>query len=489
MKVESIVLFVALLMTIASGASPNFLSNTLGSNMVLQRSPVSAQVWGWTQKGAITTLKWGRLTLVSTADNNGWWLISLPPTPASGPHKLSFTSTVGDSKVLENVMFGDVFFCSGQSNMEMAIRGAFNATAEVALADKYPNIRLFTAEKDTSDTPINQLKKARQPWVQASSKTVAPANVNDAWSYTSAACWFFGRNVFENTKVPTGLVISSWGGTIIEAWMSPDALSKCPKPMENTLVEDPNPNRPNVLWNSMIVPFLNMRVSGFAWYQGESNVGHNNFYRCAFPSMIKDWRKKFSSSPDTPFYFVQLSTWLPGQPEYNIPDMRLAQTAALSLPNVGMAVACDLGDADSPFGNIHPRNKQEVGRRLALNALAIQYKRPVIYRGPTATNVTVVQEANGMRIDVVLDPKTLKSPIELRSPPSCPNPAYCGSPAEVQGSDGKWLPAQISIGANKVTFKTGKMQVKGVRYAYSDWPMNTIYNKEGLPMPPFIFSL
>jgi len=245
----------------------------------------------------------------------------------------------------------------------------------------------------------------------------------------------------------------------------------------------------------MITPLLPMRVSGAIWYQGESNVGQDAYYSCAFPAMINDWRNSWGySSSQFPFFFVQLAPWFPS--DVNLPLMRLCQTSALALPGVGMAVAADLGDALSPVNNIHPRNKQEVGRRLALAAFAIAYKEKVNYMGPTATYATVVASSPIAVVEVYFKEESIGSGLMLKQTPVCPpqvDRTLCGVTFEVQSSNFTWEPATPSISSRKtlllsVVLGSGYVPI-AVRSIYWPWPLVTLYNMDNLPSPSFYLSL
>eukprot|EP01122_Echinamoeba_exundans_P010588 TRINITY_DN3993_c0_g1_i1.p1 TRINITY_DN3993_c0_g1~~TRINITY_DN3993_c0_g1_i1.p1 ORF type:complete len:315 (+),score=31.81 TRINITY_DN3993_c0_g1_i1:74-946(+) len=270
--------------------------------------------------------------------------------------------------------------------MEMTLFGAFNSTAEISEAANYPFIRLFTVgQQFIAHSPLSNLAGIEQPWSVAGPSAVSNGQ---PWSFFSATCWFFGRQLFNELQVPIGLVSSNWGGTIVQAWSSDDAIRSCQipgvAPVGSGNVGDANPNQNSVLWNAMIHPLLPMRLKGAIWYQGESNVGiaSNLAYVCQFPAMIQDWRKKMNSD-DFHFYFVQLAPFWSSDHAV-LAQMRLAQMAALSLPYVGMGTAFDLGDANSTLGVIHPRNKQTVGLRLARAALNMSFGKPISWLGPYA---------------------------------------------------------------------------------------------------------
>jgi sialate O-acetylesterase len=377
--------------------------------------------------------------------------------------------------------------CSGQSNMQMTVDSVYNASAEVAAAANYPNVRLFTVGQSTvSDKPLDEFATIEQLWSVASPDSVGGGN----WSYFSAACWFFGKNLYDNLQIPIGLISSNWGGTIIQTWMSPDALAKCPGASEirrekKTTGVGADPNHPSLLYNAMISPLLNMRVRGATWYQGEANVGDPRGYICLFPNMIEDWRVKWGlRSEEFSFYFVQLAAYIAGNPGVLLAQTRLAQTVALQLPYVGFATAFDLGDISSPFGDIHPRDKQDIGQRMALSALGITFHHKIIYKGPTIRTFTT---ENGKAI-IHFHPDSIGLGLVLKSV-KCPTDQSSCAGFEVQfGSDEHWDPAIASLRGNNVILTPhdpSNDTIIGVRYGYAQWPLAILYNKDGFPAPPF----
>jgi len=322
---------------------------------------------------------------------------------------------------------------------------------------------------------------------------------------------FYGKDLYDQYQIPIGLVSSNWGGTYIQAWSSPDALSKCgqlPQPiyeeveiLQKEVLSDKlvnrygaNPNQLSVLWNAMIVPLLPMRISGAIWYQGEANVGASQFYACAFPAMISDWRTKWGlTASQFSFFFAQLAPYTQSGPTNPIlSELRQAQLAALTLPNVGMACTADLGDSTSPFGIIHPRDKEDVGKRMVLAARAITYGENVQFTGPTFLSMQVAQNSPVAIVQINFVPSSLGTGLALRQN-DCPSQitvSFCGW-AAIEGSDGNWYNATIALSSNSVLFSANlpaSVTVTGSSYLYNDWPVATIFNLQGLPAPPFISS-
>uniref|UniRef100_A0A6B2L341 Sialate O-acetylesterase domain-containing protein n=1 Tax=Arcella intermedia TaxID=1963864 RepID=A0A6B2L341_9EUKA len=465
---------------ISSISAANFLSNALGSHMVLQRAPQRAHLWGWTTAGATVSVLFNGQTYTSTADSTGQWSSYLPATPAGGPYTIKISSSAGQSALLEDVLFGDVYVCGGQSNMQMTVHSVFNATAEIAAANDYPNIRVFTVGQGTfSAAPLQEFATVSQPWTPASASSIG---VGD-WSEFSATCWFFGKYLYDDLQVPLGLFSSNWGGTPVEAWSSPDALAKCPVKESEQLG---GPGDKSQLWNAMIVPILQMSISGATWYQGEANAGDPNLYACTFPEMIRDWRAKWggSTSSTFPFYFVQLAPWL--NTDNQLESLtRLAQLYALALPEVGVATAMDWGDPSSPYNNIHPRFKQIVGWRLHLAARGIGYKENVQYKGPEAVAWKVLPGEQYVQVDFVNSDAGLvfvQKGCDVGVPIE-----QCGW-WDIQTESG-WTNSSAAISGRSVIVSLPKAATKitGVRYAWANYPVATLYNKEGLPAIPFYF--
>lgn len=277
--------------------------------MVLQRDRTTI-LWGFAEPGTqVFVSVTGRGVIVklgpSAADGDSVWRVTLPSFSASRTAEDSFSITAYSnlaSQTIDDVLWGDVHLCGGQSNMQFTVHSAVNSTEEIKRADAYPLIRLFTVgQSSQSDVPLPELNTTEQLWSVASATSVGAGD----WSEFSAVCWFTYRNVFNALAyagdiVPQGLVSNNWGGTPIEHWSSPDALAKCIT-LKN--VTD------SVLWNAMIHPYTvgPMSFKTAIWYQGESNVGEAAYYACQFPAMIVDWRAKLPGL--NTFGFVQIAGW------------------------------------------------------------------------------------------------------------------------------------------------------------------------------------
>jgi len=303
----------------------------------------------------------------------------------------------------------------------------------------------------------------------------------------------FGRDLFLalSSEIPIGLVDSNWGGTYIEAWSSPDALEKCNGHSSKEDFHKDDPNRPSVLYNGMIYPLLNLAITGAAWYQGEANAGNPKGYAFRFPAMISDWRQKFvNSKSQFPFYFVQLAAYPEGGGAF--PAIRNAQTEALKLQNVGMATAIDLGDPQSPVGSIHPRNKQEVGRRLSLAALNIGYNKSIISTGPTPYIMSSHSTPKGALVTYTVSISFIPSTavnLTFRGTEECSKCCDFSRGFEFSFSDNTWKPATAAtIQKNTVTptiTVPNSLNLKAMRFGWQDYPQCGLYNNVNLATPPF----
>jgi len=644
-KLKSILIIALFLFSSLLVQSKILLPSVFSDNMVLQQK-TNAALWGKATAGKAVkiTVSWNKINYGAIADASGNWKIKVATPGYGGPY--SITISDGELLVLNNVLIGDVWICSGQSNMEMPLAGwgkILNSEKEIAEA-KYPNIRLLQADHITSNFPINDAKVANGGWQECSPKYVAEF---------SSTAYFFAREVYEKTKIPIGLIHTSWGGTIAEAWTSAESLKKMAdfsaavdkiqksaknpstgsyeeklqtwvkmtsekdsgyqageakwalvetanwksmtlptlwedaalknfdgivwftkkvnipenwktngarlnlgtiddndityvngvkvgetvgynvgrtyaipanllKTGENTVTvrvfdsgggggiygdakdlsftnntaekislagdwkykvgvdfknveakpyEENGPNRPTVLYNAMIHPYLQFSIKGAIWYQGESNADRAYQYRELFPTMIKDWRQKWGQG-DFPFYFVQLANFMQidHEPvESAWAELREAQQKTLVLPNTGMATIIDIGDAK----DIHPKNKQEVGRRLALIALAKTYGQKINYSGPVYQSNKV--EGKQIRLTFGNTENGLKA---------ADGATLTGF--AIAGADKKFYWAKASIQGNQVIVSSDQVaNPVAVRYAWGNNPVCNLVSNDGLPASPF----
>ncbi|MEP7258484.1 MAG: sialate O-acetylesterase, partial [Flavitalea sp.] len=357
------------------------LPHLFGSNMVLQRNkPIT--VWGWASPGEKITVQFNKQVKKTKTAKDGSWKLELDQEAAGGPYQL-----IAKGKniiTLDNVLVGEVWICSGQSNMEWPVKLTDSAEREMKAAD-YSQIRHIKIPHVMETSPVKDFKEGE--W-----EATTPATVGNF----TAVGYYFARKLYNELHVPIGLINSSWGGTMVETWISKDALEKTEEFKdifkEATFQEvevaaakrsekvDPN-NYPSLLFNGMINPLIPFSIRGAIWYQGETNAGRAFQYRKSFPLMIQDWRTRFKQG-DFPFYFVQLASFNSdnGTTEKGSAwaELREAQTATLTFPNTGMAVTMDIGQSK----DIHPRNKQDVGARLAAIALNDLYDKKMEKSGP-----------------------------------------------------------------------------------------------------------
>uniref|UniRef100_A0A8C5JHU8 Sialic acid acetylesterase n=1 Tax=Junco hyemalis TaxID=40217 RepID=A0A8C5JHU8_JUNHY len=359
------------LLALAPAAAGGMLSfaSYYGDHMVLQQKPSGAVVWGHGELGAVVTLTLsgasGLVIMEKTAQvkgPSGTWTTVLNPMDRGGPYALTAEQGL-ENVTLRDIYFGDVWLCSGQSNMAMTVLQVANASQELAAAARYPYVRVFAAAPARSSVELEDLEQIDLPWSIPTAEILGHGN----FTYFSAVCWLLGRSLYDALGTPIGLVEVAWGGTPIEAWSSRRVLQACGLP-EDTGSTSPHehhsgPKTPSVLWNAMIHPLLNMTLRGVAWYQGEENTLLNtDQYNCTFPALIADWRWAFhtgsagQTEPRLPFGFVQLSTYRHESADDSFPRLRWHQTADLGvvpnarMPSTFMAVAMDLGDEHSPYG-------------------------------------------------------------------------------------------------------------------------------------------
>jgi len=348
--------------------------------MVLQRGPQSATLFGFDSTSEAEafvscslngeTLGIQRASVVATSsDQDGDWEVTLPPQLAATMCDISVVS--GDEEAtLTNVIFGDIWICSGQSNMAFTMGGIFNATEELELSAGYNDIRFTVLKKVTSDVEEQDIEP-QVAWADPSDST--------SLRHMSAVCFLFARNLYDNMlesgeRLPMGLIHSAWGGTRVEAWSTPEGLESCGA--EGQINENNPQNSNSYLWNAMIAPLRRLNLFGFLWYQGEANSNfERDLYNCTFPTLIDTWREQFSQ-PEAPFGFVQLSTINYEHTNLNYPILRNHQTADYgTVPNprmsqTFMAVAVDTYDEEN---GIHPRFKQVIGERLATAGMNVAY--------------------------------------------------------------------------------------------------------------------
>lgn len=360
-----------------------------GDNMVLQQQSQVA-IWGWAQPNATVkvTNSWDKKSYSAKSDANGYWKLKVQ-TPAAS--FTPYTLTISDNKTitLKNILIGEVWVCSGQSNMEMPVKGfsdqqPIDGGPEAILRSTNPGIRLFTVQRAAKLDPQTDCVGS---WQQASLESVPDF---------SATAYFFGRLLNEVLDIPIGLIHTSWGGSRIEAWMNPSSLKDFPEkiiPAPNSEIRSPT-STPTVLYNGMINPIIGFGMRGVIWYQGESNKDEPNLYINMFTNMLQDWRNSWGIG-EFPFYYCQIAPYNYGG--LSSAWFRDAQSKCMAIPNTGMAV---LMDSDSPNG-IHPPKKKDAGERLALWALAKTYgMEKVMYKSPEVKKVDISGSVVTLTFDV-----------------------------------------------------------------------------------------
>jgi len=448
----------------------------VGDHMVLQRN-APVPVWGWAAPGEQVTVSFRGQRYLATPTATGRWQVTLPALPAGGPYTMTIQGQ--NTLTVQDILVGDVWLASGQSNMELPLRdrnapapGAYplvlNAEQEVAAAT-FPQIRQFTVKKAVAYQP--QAENEGNGW-----QVCSPAT---AGSF-SAVGYFFARDLYQRYQVPIGLLSSPWGGTPAEAWVSAEALGQLPdfQAKVASLAAPATPekdaqNIPTVLYNGMIAPLLPYALKGVIWYQGESNVGRAAQYRSLFPALIRDWRARFGQ-PDLPFLFVQLANFtkaLQVPAESAWAELREAQAQALTLPRTGMAVAIDVGEGE----DIHPADKQDVGHRLALVARQVVYgDKQVVAAGPAFQSMRV---ANG-QVHVKFSNAT--AGLQLRTGTTTL------SGFAVAGADHQFHWASGTLVGSEVVLTCAAVPTPvAVRYDWANNPTGNLYNREGLPAAPF----
>jgi sialate O-acetylesterase len=480
-----------------------------GDHMVMQQGQAN-RVWGWAAPGEEVTVALADQRHTATTGDDGNWKVTLDPLSAGGPHELTVTGkntiTYGD------VLVGEVWVCSGQSNMEWPVQQAKDADLEARTAN-FPRMRLITIPHVGTQEPQHEFGGM---WQTCSPETVAEF---------SAVGYFFGRQLHQSLDVPIGLIDNSWGGSACEAWVdrsllerddryrqlmerwaetertydhaavlaeyqervkkweeenAPASPRRFRRPRKPPFSEPSNPlagqHRPGNLYNGALRPVIGYGIRGAIWYQGEANAGRAYQYRHLFPSMIQQWRDEWDQG-DFPFYWVQLADFKreSAEPQESAwAELREAQTMTLSeLPNTGEAVIIDLGEAD----DIHPRDKQNVAKRLARWALARDYGVEIAHESPRFKSMEKQDNKITIRFRVSRQPDAALD-------------AFDGDELTgfaIAGEDKKFVWAQARVsGEDRVDVWSDEIaDPVAVRYAWADNPRCNLRNRAGLPATPF----
>ena len=479
----------------------------IGDNMVLQQKQANP-LWGWDTPGTGVTVKFAGQTKSATAGADGKWTVKLDPLPANAnPAVLSIQGST--KRDLQNVLVGEVWICSGQSNMQWSVNASWDFELETATA-KHPLIRLISVPQVGTQEPQQDFKGE---WKECSPQTVGGF---------SAVGFFYGRVLHQVLGVPVGLINNAWGGSAAEAWVRRDVLEKdarfkgliegwvarekqlaseearlahekamaawkekadaakaAGQPFTQRAPQSPQATlagnaRPGNIYNGVLLPTIGYGVKGAIWYQGESNALRAIQYSKAFPLMIKDWRDRWGQG-DFPFYFVQLASYAANNGNSAVGsswgELRESQTSTLGLPHTGMAVTMDIGVSN----DIHPRNKQDVGARLAAIALNNDYGMKREYSGPMYQSMQV----DGNKIRLSFSHAANGFMVKDKY-------GYLKG-FEIAGDDRRFQYAKAHIENNQVVvYNDNIANPVAVRYGWADdMPEVNLYNKEGFPASPF----
>jgi len=455
------------------------LPRTIASHMVLQQDR-EITLWGWAEPRETVTVdaSWAPLTASSAADDDGRWEVHLrTPTaiPGDPAHTLTFSTAEGESITLEDVLIGEVWLLSGQSNMELPLAGwpdsappapVTGGPEAIATAD-HPRLRLFAAGRHSAATPQTETVElwSAPQWTAFTPETIAQF---------SAIGYFFGRELLLSQEIPVGLIQSVWGGSSCEAWVPAGTLEDFSEFADQkpwTPASEVDNQTPSVLYNGMIAPLEQCALRGVLWYQGETNVGRHETYARLFPALIEAWRREWGND-ELAFYFAHLAPWS-GYGPTSLQEMWDAQAAALELPHTGLVATLDLGNPD----NIHPAGKQPIGYRFALLARRYLYgEGGLVASGPRCVGAEAAADRFILRFE------------DAGSGLVVPENQYIGF--ELAGEDGIYHPALATIDEDRLILRSPAVESpRAARYAWLPDPVPALSNREGLPAAPFRIAL
>ena len=433
----------------------------IAEHMVLQRETKVA-LWGWAPKSSnisITT-SWNNKQYKVKSDVAGAWRVMVETPHAGGPYSITFND--GTPLVVKDVLIGEVWICSGQSNMEMPVKGFKNQpvlhSSDLLMEANNPSIRLIRFERAASMQP--QDSAVNSGW-----QPDEPSSVKEF----SAVGYQFAKILQQQLHVPVGIIGTYWGGTMVEAWMSDQSLKAFPEINVPRDSVGKGKNTPTVLFNAMLHPLIGYGIKGVIWYQGEQNRGNAAIYDRLLAGMVKDWRQQWQCG-EWPFYYVQIAPYKYNDKIGPSAPLREAQQRALQLiPNSGMVVSMDAGQDNS----IHPPDKTTISKRLACWALAKTYNRQDLpYQSPYYSTMKVNGSAVVLHFDNATNGLTT-----------------FGKPLanfEVAGEDQVFYPAEARITGDGIRVVCDKVKEPvAVRYGYKDWTDGEVYNTEGFPLAPF----
>ncbi len=430
----------------------------ISSNMVLQQKS-KATLWGWAdpaEKIFITT-SWNNEMDSVVTSGDAKWKINITTPPAGGPYTITLKG--GNTIVLDNIMIGEVWICSGQSNMEWSSNQNLKQILEELPNSNNSNIRLFHVPKTTS---VNPQENTSGEW-----KVCSPESLKGF----SGIGYFFGKKLQHDLNIPIGLINASWGGTPAEVWTPADEVNNDAELKQAAAKLSPAawwPVVSGLTYNAMIYPLTNFPVAGAIWYQGESNTNTYPSYQKLFTTMIGAWRKAWQK--EFPFYYVQIAPFKYGNK--NIAALlREQQTKTLSYPKTGMVVITDIVD---DVKDIHPQNKKDVAERLANWALADTYKKNIIaYKSPMFKSLDIIKDKGILFFDNVPNGFTIKGNAKATE-------------FYIAGADKIFLPAEVKLEKDRIiVFNKQIKNPVAVRFAFSNTAISNLFSKEGLPVCPF----
>jgi len=435
------------------------LPGILSNHMVLQQNS-KVQIWGWSGPGEKIKVKtsWSDQIDSTKGMNTAKWSVNIQTPVAGGPYTITIE---GSNKiVLEDVLIGEVWVCSGQSNMEMNADWGDSLILKDSPNANYPTIRFFKVEKTSSDDPQDDYPGS---WVLCTPETM---------KHFSAVGYYFGSRIHNQLNFPMGLISSNWGGTPAEVWTPAEEIIHHDELVQANSRLNPSdgwPKKPGIVYNSMIHPFLNFKIAGAIWYQGESNTGEDKTYTQLLSTLIQSWRKAWKI--DFPFYYVQIAPFQGYGQNLNGPLLRESQTRVEELiPNTGMIVISDLVD---DIKDIHPKNKKDVGWRLADLALTKTYGQTNIpYQYPRFKSM----EKKGNQIKIsFLNPELglLVKGKEIEG-------------FSLAGEDGTYYPAKAKIIKGQISLTSKEVKSpQNVRFGFTNSSTPNLFSKEGLPVNLF----
>jgi len=454
---NNLIAFVLFLIFYNSAFANITLPNVFSDNMVLQRN-TEITIWGWAnpKEEVKITPSWNNQEYKVVANNHAYWTIKIPTPKEGGPYTILLK---GYNEIsLKNILIGEVWLCSGQSNMEMNANWGIKNGEEEAKKAINSNIRFFSVEKASAATPQNNLSGS---WVECSPETMKK---------NSAVAYFFAQRITEDLKnIPIGMIVSAWGATAAEVWIPENVIQNNKELLDASKKTNPNEYCPIELastYNSMIHPLVGFKIAGVLWYQGESNVG-SSVYDKTFASLITSWRTLWKQ--DFPFYFVQIAPYKNGEDLYSSVIIRDLQRKTLQLPNTAMVVTSDISTTD----DIHPKDKKSVGVRLANLALANIYKTNTnLVNGPLYKRITIQKNKITVAFDYSdgLYFKDIKAGL-----------------FEIAGVDTIFYKATAVIKNNNVVLQSDKVKEPlKVRFAWKNTDQSNLFNKANLPASSFI---